>query len=77
MAQVRPPAGPVAQGAGPWVRRTPKKYRMLKCVVFGLDYFFLTKGSIVRDLVVTTLLIAEGPPFIKSQGRGDRLSMFW
>jgi hypothetical protein len=43
----------------------PRKYKMLKCVIFGLYSFVLTKGTIVRDLVVTTLLIAEGPPFIK------------
>jgi len=30
----------------------------------------------MRDLVVTTLLIVEGPPFIKLQGRGDRSSRF-
>lgn len=54
----------------------PQKYRMLKCVICGLDSYFLTKGSSMRDLVVTTLLIVEWPPFIKSQGRDDLLSMF-
>jgi hypothetical protein len=54
----------------------PQKHGMLQCIIFGLDSFFLTKVSIMRDLVVTTLLIVEEPPFIKSQGRGDRLSTF-
>jgi hypothetical protein len=46
----------------------PRKYKMLKCVIFGLYSFFLTKGTIVRDLVITTLLIAEGAHLSSSRG---------
>jgi hypothetical protein len=48
----------------------PQKYKTLKCVIFGLASFFLTKGSIMRDLVVTTLLFVEGVPIYQVAGVG-------
>ena len=57
MAQVRPPLDLWRRGRGRGPGGPPKVQNAKTCNFFGLDSFFLTKGSIMRHLVVTTLLI--------------------
>jgi hypothetical protein len=54
----------------------PETCRILRLAVdeFGMNYFILTEGSILRDMGVTSLISRWGPTITELQGGPDRLS---